>query len=402
LALKVLMILHRIPHPLNDGGAIGVHYLIKGYLQQGVHLNIITLNTSKHYVAKEQMPQWVQECNSFTDVYVDTQIKPWPAFKALLQNKSYHITRFDTVAMHEAISQCLSNNTFDIIQLDNIYLAPYLPTIKQHCTTPIVCRIHNIEHYIWQLNAHQARGIKAWYIGKLAKQLKQAELHLLQQCQALLCINTDEAEQLKALGITTPTHWLPFGIDTYKVVNEQVTYEPSNIFFIGSMDWLPNVQGMQWFINKVWPLILKEIPYAQLHIAGKHMPASITQYNTLHNIIIHGQVPDAMQFIQQYTTMIVPLHSGAGIRIKILEAMALGKLVISTSLGAQGLMLQNGINTIIVDDAINMSKAIINSMHQYPKLIAAKGSQHVVAYFDSAKIFTQAIKYLTNLAQHAR
>ena len=148
---------------------------------------------------------------------------------------------------------------------------------------------------------------------------------------------------------------IPFAIDTKNY--EIVSTEKNTIFHIGSMDWRANIDGVNWFLNKVFPLINQQKKEVILHLAGRNMQ---DYFNDLsgENIMIDGEVENAKAFMKKYNLMIVPLWSGSGIRIKILEAMALGKTIISTTIGASGINYQNKKNILIADTAEQFANQI--------------------------------------------
>ncbi len=369
MALKILLLTHRIPFPLNDGGAMGVHYFIDGYLQQQVSLSVLSMNTTKHFVPEKKWPSLYNNLNFFKAVPIDNKVKLLGAFKNLFSTKSYNTQRFESKAYLEALENILREHTFDIVQIDNIYLESYISTIRNLTKAKIICRIHNIEYLIWQrLADNQAKGLKKYYLQLLANRLKIVELNALKQVDLLLTINKDEQHFLKAQGIETLAYYMPFGIDSSSLQMRNVQLQAQTIFHIGSMDWKPNLEGLAWFMNKVWPLVEEKNGAVQLHIAGKNMPEYLLQ-NNMHNVKAHGMVPEATAFMQTYHTLIVPLLSGAGVRVKILEAISLGKHIVSTSIGASGLDLTHQKNILIADTPQAFADAIIQIMQgNYPHL----------------------------------
>jgi len=129
-----------------------------------------------------------------------------------------------------------------------------------------------------------------------------------------------------------------------------------SIFHIGSMDWAPNLNGLQWFIRNVWPLLHKSFPKLRFHIAGRNPGTKFSFTGT--NIIDHGEVSNAYEFMLKHYILVVPLFESSGIRIKILEAMALGKTVVSTSQGAKGIKATDREHLIIADNADDFNAAI--------------------------------------------
>jgi glycosyltransferase involved in cell wall biosynthesis len=134
-------------------------------------------------------------------------------------------------------------------------------------------------------------------------------------------------------------------------------HQPLSLFHIGSMEWQANEQGVLWFLQKVWPLLLVKYPQAQFHLAGKGLSKSDPRFFQT-GVVNHGEVPDAEDFMHQHGIMVVPIQAGSGIRIKTLEAMALGVPVVSTSVGAQGLSVTSGTEMFIADQPQQFADAI--------------------------------------------
>ena len=138
---------------------------------------------------------------------------------------------------------------------------------------------------------------------------------------------------------------------------DTVDEEPYSLFHIGSMDWMPNLEAVNWFLEEVWNKIHTEIPQVRLYLAGRKMPESLLNAN-YPNVSIVGEVPDSMYFIESKKINIVPLLSGSGIRVKIIEAMSVGKTVISTTIGAEGIDYTNEENILIADTPDEFVKQI--------------------------------------------
>ena len=125
------------------------------------------------------------------------------------------------------------------------------------------------------------------------------------------------------------------------------------------MNWMPNDEGIKWFLKEVWPLLHKKLPDLKVYLAGREMPDWLKNLK-LENIVVVGEVPDAHEFIAEKSISIAPLLSGSGIRVKIIESMAMGKSVVSTSIGAEGINYTDGENILIADSPEDFCNAIIN------------------------------------------
>ncbi len=348
--LNVLMLLNRIPYPLNDGGAIGAYNFIKGYAGAGCNLTILAMNTAKHQVAKADIGREFNGYGKITTVFVDNRIKPIDALANLFSVKSYIIQRFISSAYADTLISVLKNNSFDVVHIDGLPPAAYIEIVRKHSNAKISMRAHNVEHVIWERIAGKEQNpLKKWYVALQAKRLKKFELEAIMKCDVVMAISKEDEDTIKEACPGAKTIVVPAGLDVVeKLVNEN--FNAADLFFIGSFDWMPNLQGVEWFATNVWPALNTRWPAVKITVAGKKMPEAISKYKS-NSFIAVGEVPNARAFMLQHGIMVVPVISGSGIRIKILEGMALGKTIIATTIAAEGLGLKNGENILIADTA---------------------------------------------------
>jgi glycosyltransferase involved in cell wall biosynthesis len=345
--MRVLQVCLKPPVPSVDGGCKAMNSVTQGLLDQGIDVKVLTIATQKHPFQKDKISEDYLNKTKIESVFVDTKVKPLDAFCNLFTNESYNIKRFYSKDFEDLIIETLSTNHFDVVILESLYVLPYLQTIRNHSNSKVIYRSHNIEFEIWERSAKQAKGAKKNYLNILAKRIKQFEVEQAQKVDAIAAITQKDKDQLIQLGITSEIQVIPFGINISDyVIQESKTN--SSVFHIGSMDWLPNEEAIKWFLNTVWDKIVVNNPQTKLRLAGKNMPEWMLNHNQS-NVEILGEVKSANDFINSNTIMIVPLKSGSGMRIKIIEAMALGKLVISTSVGAEGINYANKENIVIAN-----------------------------------------------------
>ena len=154
MAVKILILLPRIPYPLRDGGSIAMNQTIEAYLEQGCDVSVFAMNTSRHWVEEGSLPAIYQQLSFFKSIYVKTDINPLSAFFNLFSDKSYNVARFINREFDKELVRLLQSDEFDVIQFESIYTAPYLETARKHSQAKCFCRVHNIEHLIWQRLTH--------------------------------------------------------------------------------------------------------------------------------------------------------------------------------------------------------------------------------------------------------
>jgi len=349
--MKILQVTNKVPYPANDGGAIACMNLTRGFALLGHDVTVLAMNTRKHHTDLSDIPESVKDWAEFRLVDVPAGISAIAATVNLLfSGKPYNAVRFISDAFSKELKNVLEQKDFDIVQLEGLYVCPYIPLIRKYSKAKIVYRAHNIEHEIWERTASLTRGIKKTYLKILARRIKTFEREFLNQYDLIVPITERDGIILDKLGNTRPAHVSPTGIDTTVLIPHSKKLEHPSLFHIGSLEWAPNQEGMIWFIDKCWPKIHEKFSDLKFYIAGRKAPDWLVRRFKAPNIVFMGEVDDAYQFMNSKSIMVVPLFSGSGMRIKIIEGMALGKPIVSTPIGTEGISTQSGKNILIADN----------------------------------------------------
>jgi glycosyltransferase involved in cell wall biosynthesis len=392
--LNILFLCNKSPWPAREGGPIAMNNIIEGMYEAGHNVKVLALNTNKYQVQPEDIPENYRKKTKIELVYVDLSIRMFDAFFNLFTNKSYHVERFISKKFDEKLIEVLEENKFDIVQIELLFMSPYIKSIRKYSDARIVLRAHNIEHLIWErLESSVRNPVKKFYLRHLAKTLKHYEMNILQSYNGIVPITEKDATFFKE-HTTTPVYPVSFGIDTSKIKTSDIKDQEHALFHIGAMNWLPNEEGIKWFLEHVWPKVHQLLPGIKLYLAGREMPDWLINTD-LKNVFVVGEVEDAQEFIESKAISIAPLLSGSGIRIKIIESMALGKAVISTSIGAEGINYTNKQNILIADTPEEFVQAIqflFNDPVQ-TKRIGDNASKLIRQQHDSKKIIEQLVQF---------
>lgn len=393
--MRILQVCKKFPFPLKDGEAIAVNSLSKALSSLGCEVTLLAMNTRKHYFNLHQLPN---EFNHYTDIHtveIDNRIKPRDAFLNLFSKESYHISRFVSTAFQEQLVRLLRKGNYDIVQLETLYLAPYIPIIRQHSDAVIAMRAHNVESEIWSRIAENSTwGPKKWYLNHLTQKLRDYEITQLSHYDMLVAISARDLDTFQTCAPIHASTVAPVGIDTEDYTPNYGSFsKPLTMAFIGSLDWMPNQEGLKWFLNQVWPKLHKRFPKLVFHIAGRNTPDWIMRLN-LRNVTVHGEVQDASEFINQHSIMVVPLLSGSGMRVKILEGMALGKVAITTRLGLEGIDARHKSEVILADTVEDFIKGIEFCYQKGAKLekMGRRAQEFVLQHYDSVAIAKKLLK----------
>lgn len=291
--MKILQVCLRVPYPPADGGTIAMYNMALALKDSGADVKILALNTKKHFVNPALLPDDFVADFKPEMVYLDASVRILPAFLNIFSSESYNISRFDIKLFHEKLQQVLTAEKFDIIQLESLFVAPYVDTIRKYSTAKIIFRAHNVEFLIWErLAASEKNFLKKTYLELLSKRLKQYELSVINKFDGIVLLTNDDKSLLGDTLRNMPVLVSPIGLDTkkYPVVNT-INNKPV-LFHLASMDWLPNIEAADWFLNNVYPILLTKISDFKIYFAGKSMPERLLKSADEH-LIITGRVDDS-------------------------------------------------------------------------------------------------------------
>ncbi|MBR5630611.1 MAG: glycosyltransferase [Bacteroidales bacterium] len=392
--MKILLLCNKPPYPASEGGPMAMNSIITGLLDAGHHVKILAVNSEKFNVKESDIPEDYKKKTGIELIDVDLSVKPMNAFLNLFTKKSYHVERFISDDFKARLIEVLDKEQFDIVQLEMLYMAPYVDVIRAHSKAMIVLRAHNVEHKIWERIAKETQSpLKRWYINHLAKTLKEYELNALETVDGIAAITRKDAAFFRKYS-SKPVIDIPFGVYPEEFTPKYEIEGKPKFYHIGSMNWMPNEEGIRWFINEVLPKTVEKVYDFVYHLAGRNMPEWLTTMKDPH-IDVVGEVPDAKAFVSNNDVAIVPLLSGSGIRIKIIESMAMGKTVITTRVGAEGILYDEDVNIIIAENKAKMVEAIrsINENPQIAVTIGQAARRLVEETYDNRKIIARLLMF---------
>ncbi|QHS54752.1 glycosyltransferase family 4 protein [Mucilaginibacter sp. 14171R-50] len=356
--LRILILTHRTPFPQNGGYPIVVGNTIKGLVALGHQVSLISLNVNKYPSATPESDELLEKIN-YIAYNIDTRITMIEAVSNLFTHNSYNIDKYYNAGFEKLLLKNLQENEYDVIQLEGIFVGPYLGTIRKASKAKVIFRAHNIEHQVWQKLAQQKSDpLKKWYLQLLARRIKNYELELLNKFDGIVVFTEQDKGSVISFGNKVPLKVLPIGIDLSLYKPDHSKTDFPSLFFLGSLDWLPNREGIEWFMDNFHKDLTDGPLKAKFYVAGHNIPEQFDDYEVLGKVFIHGEVDDALEFVNSKSIMIVPLLSGGGMRVKIVEGMAMEKCIISTSLGAEGINVENGKNIIIANNVDEFYKAV--------------------------------------------
>lgn len=392
--MKVLQLCNKPPYPPVDGGTLAMNSITQGLLGAGCEVRVLTVETDKHPAHVDSLPtEYRSRLAGYDAVYVDLNVKPLAAAVAMLCGESYHVDRYRSTDFAKKLKEILSTDTFDVVHVESIFLTPYVPLIRQHTQAKVILRAHNVEHLIWQRVAHSTRNpLKRSYLKHLSLTLRAYEMEHINDYDGVVCITRADADTFKANGCRRPITAIPFGLEP--TTHRQRPVEPGSLFHIGAMDWMPNQESIGWLLDVVWPVVHRQVPQAHLYLAGRKMPGKWMKAD-IEGVTVVGEVDDAADFIADKEINIVPLLSGSGIRVKIIEAMAAGKVVITTTLGAQGIDYIDGKNILIANTPDEFARQIKRCLtdKEYSHSVGAAAAQLIKEQYDGQRLADELVRF---------
>jgi glycosyltransferase involved in cell wall biosynthesis len=336
--MRILFVAPKIPWPATDGGRIAIYELVRHMTERGHQASFLGFGSPQ---AADELRahaglQWARA------VPHDTATNPAMALANLFSPLPYTASKYKSGAMSDAIRLAFQEDIFDLVQLENTHMAHYLGLVQRH-NLPAVLRLHNVESLLAERYARTVAPPFSWYVNLQARRMARFETRACEQASLCLAITDEDADRIRRMAPDAQVAVSPAGVDLERYSPQSMSEEPGTLISIGSLNWPPNVDSMRWFRSEIWPRVLKEEPTARWLVVGKDPPTDILRWpEEDRSITVTGFVDDVRPFLHRGSIVVVPLRSGGGMRLKILEAMAAGKAVLSTPIGAEGIPARSG------------------------------------------------------------
>ena len=285
------------------------------------------------------------------------------ASRYLVDRVPYAVAKYRSAAYRRAIEQLLNDRQFDAIVCD--FLPPVV-NLPDKLPCPAILFTHNVESEIWRRHAENAGNRAArLLLSEQRRRMARFERDALSRFDLVLAVSDTDRQTFGRLypgALRTPAHVVQTGVDTayFAPVSGTSPGRRAHLVFTGSMDWLPNEDAMQYFVREILPRIRQVEPEATLSIIGRSPTPTVKRLADIAGIEVTGRVDDVRPHIAAGAVYVVPLRIGGGTRLKIFEAMAMGKAVVSTTVGAEGLPVTPGGNIVIADEPARFAQAVIH------------------------------------------
>lgn len=381
--MKILILAPYPPFPPHGGGTMRIYQLIRGLSQRH---SVTCLTFAPDLAAERALGPLQRICRVLTVRGPEHRTLTQRAWSTLTSPRPDMALRNASSAYEAALRSLLATEQFDIIQAESIEMAGYLP--KDEKTGPLLVLDQFNAEYVIQQRAFftDARKPRRWHASaySLAQWLKLAryEAAVMRHCDLVLAVADDDRRTLARLAPRTRIGVVPNGVDTAAfdraaMVAEGVgalAFAPDTLVFSGTLDYRPNVDALVWFAHEVLPLLRARRPSLRVLAVGRRPAPALQQLALQRQIVLTGEVADARPFLAGAAVYIVPMRIGGGVRLKLLEALALAAPVVSTRMGAEGVAgLHDGIHCLLGDQPADFAAAVLRLLDD-PALGARLGA----------------------------
>jgi len=359
--VRILWLKTELLHPVDKGGKIRTYNMLKE-LKREHHVTYLTLDDGT--ANADARARATEYCHELICVPHRAHEKFTLAFYFelllnLLSSRPYAIKKYESTAMSDKILELESRNEFDLLVCD--FLAP-TANVPRTLTMSTILFQHNVEAMIWKRHYEvQNNPLKKAYLYGQWRKMWQFEKEMCHRFDCVIAVSADDRDHMKREYGAEAVFDVPTGVDTeFFSPSGAVVPKPHSLVFTGSMDWLPNEDAIRYFMREIMPLIKEKVLDATLTVVGRNPPAAFVELSRAEpSLIITGRVDDVRPYIESAAAYVVPLRIGGGTRLKIFEAMAMEKPVISTTVGAEGLALSNGVELLVADEAKSFAEAVV-------------------------------------------
>jgi sugar transferase (PEP-CTERM/EpsH1 system associated) len=354
--MRVLQFAPRVCWPLDTGAKLRNYHLARVLAERA---SVSLLAFTDHQQPSDNLEKFYDRVIAVERDAAYTLAK---VVRGALGQTPLPVLNYTTDPMKQALQHLLSEQDFDIIQIESIHLMSYLEIIRKARKRPVVvCDWHNVESELMRrYSEREPRRVRRAYAGRTARLMSEFEKRALREFDAHVVVSQRDAERLRSLNSDARIFVIENGVDTafYSEVGPKDESLARRIVFVGSMDYHANIDGAINFAREVWPRVREHQPELIFTIVGKDPAPEVRELTQLPGIEVTGTVDDVRPFYREAIAAVVPLNVGGGSRLKILEAMAAGVPVVSTTLGAEGLEVRHGENILIADGKDQLVAAI--------------------------------------------
>jgi glycosyltransferase involved in cell wall biosynthesis len=407
---RILFLSQLVPYPPDAGAKVRSYYVLR-HLSQRYAMTLLAFSRP------DDRPEAIQHLGQYCEQVITvpihrTKIRDLRMLAASLLSGESFIIRRDTVPeMNAQIDQLITSNSYDYVHADQLWMAQYGIHARQVAPERKPCLIldeHNACFQIYQrLAENETNPLKRWLWARDWPALQRFEVEACASFDRVITVTEEDREILQRLvsssnmeanqaknGLNFDT--IPICVDVDAIQPVVPKSGSQDTLHLGTMFWMPNVEGVLWFAREVWPIVRQRFPKAAFTVVGKNPPASIrdlsavSQQGTGSGIVVTGYVADPQPYLENAAVFVVPLFSAGGMRVKIVDGWRWGLPIVSTTIGAEGIRYRDGENILIADSPEDFSRAVLRVLSEpdLAKTLRQNGRRWVEEHYDWQKVYS--------------
>ncbi len=400
--MRILLITDYLPYPAFSGDTIRVYNLVKRIAS---HHRVSILALFESLNSAQSIAHLKEFCEDVIVVNHEWP-SPWTCLpdipKYIMAGSPLELRLLYSSKMADEIRRLTHENDFDIVQIEHSRLALYREYIDPHARAMTALTFHNVTYNQFdRLTSIEKNPINRFRSWVFSRQFRHWEPNYAGKFDRCFTVSKIDRQTLLSQNARLKIDVLPNGTDTKKLGQLEANRDSPNLLFVGSMNYLPCTDGAIFFCNQILPYIREKVPNIQVWLVGANPPPGITHLQNK-NIHVTGFVEDVVPYYKQAAISVVPIRAGGGTRLKILEAMALGRPVVSTTVGCEGIDAIHGQHLLISDDPQNFAENVIRLLSNpalYQQIVGA-ARQLAIEKYDWDAVAQKSLEIYEDMKSH--
>jgi len=361
--MNILFLSTRSPYPLISGHSLRTYHILKGAAQNHNVTFVTFVQLPEHELKEENLEHLRSFCKSVYPFDIPVDRSRWKLsaqlFLNLLSSAPFVAQKYHAPEMRQRIREIIKTENIDLVHVDLLPLSVY---IKEFQNLPKILVNHNVESVrLYRWFKTEPNPVKKAFLGLQWLKLRSFERESMEKFDACVVVSDKDKELLRSMGVQNKLFVVPNGTDTeffHPNVNKVVD---DSVIWLGHMDVHTNRDAVLYFWRDIYPILRKKYPQVRMTFVGTAPPKEIEEASkTDSHVEVTGFVEDIRPYIGKAAVMVVPIRIGSGTRLKILDAMAMGKAIVSTAVGCEGLNVNDGKNIMIADNPEEFAERVIN------------------------------------------
>jgi glycosyltransferase involved in cell wall biosynthesis len=383
ISMRVLLLTQVLPYPPDSGPKVKTYYVLR-YLAARHDVTLVS------FVRDSDKLEHVRQLETLCERVIPVPIQRSPLDDlrflgtSLIKSQPWMMLRDERAEMRQVLSELSASTRFDVVHADQLNMGQYaLPFAASR-------KVLDLHNALWVLYKRLAETLPLtnpmkYILARDWRLLKDYEGAMCREFDAVTAVSQEDAEALREAGARDDIVVIPIAIDTDE--QAQVNRQPSgpNIVHVGTMYWPPNIEGINWFLDEIYPVVKAQMPDVRCTLIGARPPAKLVERADADpSLTVTGYVEDPTPYLADASMMMIPLRAGGGMRVKILNALAQGIPMVSTTVGCEGIALTDGEDILIADDPSDFANSTVRLLTdgQLNGRITANGRRIVEQLYD--------------------